>query len=350
MVVVNCRPSESCCHRFASTIRQSLSIVLAASLLCCTIGATQAAEAPNASAASAAVPARKPQGIKTSSVTKLLDLEGQGSHQLSLPSDVTVVKDNVYVVDSGNDRISVFSRRGEYRFSFGDKPSGDSSQSLNGPLGIDSDERGFIYVADRNNFKIQVFGPKGEFVHAFPVTVNGTPIKPVDVAVHPENERLYVTGNTNHRVMAFTRVGELLNTWGGNGMERAKFRYPASLALTPDYDIAVVDVLNSRVQVFDPDGAFLVSVGTWGVLPGQLVRPKGIAIGPNGHFFVSDGYLELIQVYDGESQFLHVLGTNGQPENMVTAAGIAFDDDHRLYVCKMLENKVSVYALSVPPD
>ncbi len=267
------------------------------------------------------------------------------SEGLALPSDVAVGRDGrIYVVDSGNHRIAVFQRGGKRLFTFGSRGSG--AGQMRDPVGIGIDLSGQVYVADKGNHRVQIFSADGAYARALAVKVGGKDVAPVDVAVDAAGKTVYVTGNSNHKVMAFSPDGRLLYQWGGEGVNRGEFRYPATVAVGTDGRVYVVDVLNTRVQVRDPDGSFY-AVGEWGVLPGQLFRPKGVALDRHGRVYVSDSYLDVVQVFNSAYQFLYVLGSGGKPQPLIAAAGITIDADNRLYVAEMLKHRVAVFEL--PP-
>ncbi|HEB56532.1 MAG TPA: 6-bladed beta-propeller [Gammaproteobacteria bacterium] len=269
-------------------------------------------------------------------------LTGADSTRLSMPTDVAVDENSVYVVDGANHRIVVFSLSGKVLYTFGGKGYGQGK--LNSPVGL-TIHRDKIYVADRENRLIQIFARDGHFIRQFKVLSRGKAIRPIDIAVSKDGREYYVSGNRNHRLMVFSAAGKLLREWGGDGLNPGQFRYPGSVLVLPDSRIAVVDVLNTRVQVFEKDGTFSVQVGEWGVLPGQLFRPKGVAIDANNNFYISDSYMDVIEVYDGKARFKYVL----QPENMaykpITPAGITIDRQGRLYIAEVLKNRVAVFQL-----
>jgi DNA-binding beta-propeller fold protein YncE len=274
------------------------------------------------------------------------DLTHAGASPLVLPSDVAVAPNgNIYIVDGGNHRVVVYDSDGTYLKIIGGK--GSDAGLFSGPMGITIDQKARIYVADTNNHRIQIFKSNGEFLRQFPIKLKGKKIRPIDIAVSPSGDKVYVTGNTNHKVMVYsltyTLSGVHLTNWGGNGTNPGEFRYPATIAVNPQGNVYVVDVLNSRVQQFDEKGKLLTMVGKWGVMPGQLFRPKGVAIDRQNNVYVSDSYLEVIQVFDSDSRFSHVLGSISKPKKFISPGGIAVDKANRLYVAEMLGNKVSVY-------
>ncbi len=72
------------------------------------------------------------------------------------PADVaTDAAGNVYVADTGNDRIQKFTAAGAYLTQWGSAGSG--SEQLNGPRGVAADGGGNVYVADTSNDRVQKF-------------------------------------------------------------------------------------------------------------------------------------------------------------------------------------------------
>ncbi len=282
------------------------------------------------------------ENIPTMSARHLFDITKGSAGALLLPTDIAIDKrGRVYVVDSGNSRVAVFSADGDPLGTI--SRAGAATGELRDPVGIGIDHNGLVYVADAGNKRIQVFGSNGKFRFGFPTREGGRSIKPIDVAVTP-NGNIYVTGNTNHRVMVFNRRGKLLRSWGGEGTSDGQFRYPGTLTIR-DGLVYVVDVLNTRVQVFDSSGKYRFDIGEWGVAPGQMFRPKGIALDRRGKRYVSDSYMDLIQVFDVPYRFSHVLGNKGEIQKFTAPAGLAISSGNRIYIAEMLKHKVSVYSL-----
>ena len=285
----------------------------------------------------AAAPASK-------TIKHLFDITDSKVESLVLPTDVEVYQSLIYIVDSGNNRLVVLGEDGNTKFTVGQEGSGPSE--FQDPVGIGIDNKGRIYVADSGNHRIQIFNAKGKYSGEFAVSSNGAPVRPIDVAVDSKTNHIFVTGNNSHNVMVFDRSGRLIREWGGNGADTGKFRYPATIAVTPNFDVAVVDVFNTRIQLFQPDGVFLVAIGEWGVLPGQLFRPKGIAVDRQGNIYVSDSYMNVIQVFNDSGKFLYLLKQEGaKHEMMMTPAGIAVSRNNRLYVAEMLKHRISVFQM-----
>lgn len=282
--------------------------------------------------------------LETRGVEHLFDLTQAANTALALPTDVAVAPDGkIYVVDGSNDRVAVYNNEGGFVATIGSR--GSAEGQLLSPIGIDVDKKGNIYVADSGNYRIQIFSGTGTFIRQIPLKEKNVKIKPVDVAIDDEKQILYVTCNTNHKIMRYSTHGKYIGSWGKQGNNPSEFRYPATITVSAEGLIYVVDVLNSRIQIFERNGNLLTVAGTWGVLPGQLFRPKGVAVDAKGSIYVSDSYMDLIEVFDNTMHFSHVLGKQDSPHEFVTPAGITLDRHQRIYVAEMLGNKVSVYRL-----
>lgn len=276
-----------------------------------------------------------------------LNLVQELGNGLSLPTDVAVGRDGrVYVVDSAHHRIVVYAKSGKRIKHFADEGTGKAQ--LKGPVGIGTGPKGRVYVADRGNHRIQVFDAEGGFIISIALKRGRYAIRPVDVAVNAQGTLLYITGNNNHRVMVYTTAGRFVREWGGEGVNRGEFRFPATVALGKDDAVHVVDVLNTRVQKFDSQGELRVQIGEWGVQPGQFFRPKGVAVDNAGRVYVSDSYLQVVQVFDERSRFLYVLGENNAPKRFEAPVGLAVAGG-RLYVTDQLAGKVLVFTVGHPP-
>lgn len=264
------------------------------------------------------------------------------------PSDIAVGPGgDSYLVDGVNNRILVFDRQGNQKFSFGRKGSGNGEFLF--PLGIAIADEGTVFVADSGNRRIQVFDLKGNYLYRFAVSSGPgeKPADPVDVLVSPLNGYVYVADNENHKIKVYTREGAFAFEWGKFSEGNDGFRYPGLLAINQFNEVFVVDVLNTRVQKFTPFGEYIATIGTWGVLPGRLFRPKGVAVDKKDRVFVTDSYMGCVQVFTGLGGFLGVMCGGSQKRQFITPVGIAVDDRNGLlYVVEMKADRATVLTLS----
>ncbi|WP_053001287.1 6-bladed beta-propeller [Kosmotoga pacifica] len=134
---------------------------------------------------------------------------GSGPGQFSFPTDIAVFEDLVYVADGANCRIQVFNNFGEYLFEWGE-PGAGPGQFMN-PHGIDLSPYGvpepLVYVADSGNNRIQIFSMEGEFIAEIGRwgTAPGEFIDPYGVAVDFEGN-IYVADSANQRIQKFAPI------------------------------------------------------------------------------------------------------------------------------------------------
>lgn len=84
---------------------------------------------------------------------------GSGPGQFRGATDLAVDNRNgdIYVVDSGNNRVQRFDRDGRFISEFGSAGRGNSQ--FDRPYGIAIDKDGYIFVADTGNKRLQKFAP-----------------------------------------------------------------------------------------------------------------------------------------------------------------------------------------------
>ena len=82
--------------------------------------------------------------------------KGRGDGQLRNPRGISFDCDDLlYVPEYSNNRVSVFSCRGEFVTSFGSKGSGPGQ--FKGPSCIIVDSDGVVYVCDAEKYRVQCF-------------------------------------------------------------------------------------------------------------------------------------------------------------------------------------------------
>ena len=107
---------------------------------------------------------------------------------------------------------------------------------------------------------------------------------PSDVVVAPNGD-IFVAdghgGNSNARIVKFSKDGKFIKAWGKKGTAPGEFEAPHALAMDSRGRLFVGDRGNSRIQIFDQDGKFLEE---WK----QFGRPSGLLIDKNDMIYVAD--------------------------------------------------------------
>jgi DNA-binding beta-propeller fold protein YncE len=108
----------------------------------------------------------------------------------------------VYVADTANNRIQVFSSNGTFISKFGE--FGARNGTLRSPEGIAIDQGGNVYVADTANNRIQVFSSNGTFIERWgEYGLNEEGLRsPSGIAIDSSSGNVYVADTANNRISA----------------------------------------------------------------------------------------------------------------------------------------------------
>jgi DNA-binding beta-propeller fold protein YncE len=209
--------------------------------------------------------------------------QGSGAGQFSFPHSIAADHSfNIYVTDTGNNRVEKFTSAGAFVTSWGSSGTGDGQFFQ--PLGIAIDGSTNVYVVDNSNHRVQKFTSSGTFltkwgsqqVGAEDSTFQGDPgftpglfMSVCDLAVDLNDaNRLYASDPGNHRVQEFDPNGGLLDAWGGFGTNPGQFEGTGAIAVDNTGFLYVLDVGNNRLQKFLRSD--LVSVGAMPQVPRTL--------------------------------------------------------------------------------
>ena len=141
---------------------------------------------------------------------------GKKNGEFNFPNGLGVSKrEELYVCDSGNNRIQVFDLDLKFKRSFGKKGTGKGQFDF--PSDVDFDSNGCIYVVDNGNCRIQVFTQSERHLQTIGSQKSSssttTKFDPVRIIVH--NSHLYTTDYFNHHIAVFTMTGDLVTKFGG---------------------------------------------------------------------------------------------------------------------------------------
>ncbi len=196
---------------------------------------------------------------------------GVGSGQFHAPWAVAVdAEGHVYVADTWNHRIQKFDADGNHLLSWGRLAEVDvfdvtGQGGFFGPRGIavasgagepGMESSGEVYVADTGNNRIQVFDTEGGFLREFGGAGDGPGMlrEPVGLAVSATGD-VYVADTWHRRIQVFSGEGLFLRgwevpVWAGGVDDRPQ------LAAAPGAVIAT-DAAYQSVVVFDLEGTLL---------------------------------------------------------------------------------------------
>ncbi len=271
---------------------------------------------------------------------------GSGSGQLSGPAGVAVDSSgDVWVVDTGHNRVQEFNSKGEFVREFGGSGSGNGVFSK--PEGIAVSSSGNVYVADTGNYRVQEFNSKGEFVRVIGSLGegNGQFGDVRGVAVDGEGHVWTVEyGLLKTRVQEFTSEGVYINQFGKEGTGNVQFKSPKGIAVDSKGNVWVADTGNNRVQELKPNGEFVRVFGSEGTSNGLFKKPSSLAFDPEGDLWVADTGNNRVQRFTSEGSYLSQFGTVGNENGQFAEPeGIATDSSGNVWVADTGNNRIDTW-------
>jgi len=236
--------------------------------------------------------------------------QGQFVNALGLATDAT---GNVYVADTDNNRVQVFSPSGAFVREWGSQGF-DEAGKFSGAQDVAIDPDGSVWVADRANQRVQHFSSTGVFQAAYP-----TPKQATGIAVDATGQ-VYASahGDETHTVVRFDRAnpnpvdtlfGGLDTPWdievsrdgsiyvADNGLLQVN-RYepggkllgtikggvssPVALGVDLDCNLWLGNIAERRIEKYSPQGKLLTTAASTDLIA------EDIAIGPTGDLYVND--------------------------------------------------------------
>src|SRR5918995_1177254 len=125
-----------------------------------------------------------------------------------------------------------------------------TESSFKSPEGIAVDQAGNVYVADTANNRVQVFSSNGTFMSKWGKygVGNSSLNYPQGIAVDQAGN-VYVADTANNRVQVFSSNGTFMSKWGKYGVGNSSLNYPQGIAVDQAGNVYVADTANNRVQV-----------------------------------------------------------------------------------------------------
>ena len=227
---------------------------------------------------------------------RFIGQKGVDNKKLNCPWGVTVNRNDIFVTDMENNRILVFTEKGQFLRSFG-------QHLVDMPTGISVDNEGRIFVVNRGNNKILLFNQNEEYV----TTVND------DVELKsPRGISLDLQGN----IVVCSSESKCVKVLSVDGTFRrtiglGKIEEPFDCLCHED-KVYVSDRAGNAIKVFNVDGEFLYKFGKRGTGKGEVQRPTGLGIDKVGHLLVCCEKTQRVQIYKLDGTYVTSFGESGR--------------------------------------
>lgn len=176
------------------------------------------------------------------------------------------------------------------------------SDGLVRPTGVAAlPEKNRLYVVDTGDHTLKIFSSDGRFIKSVPGEGDSVSLHYPTFATATADGCVVLNDALNYRIKRFDADGNLLGSFGQEGDGPGTFARPKGISVDSDGHVYVVDNLFDNIQVFDPDGQLMLVIGAAGQGTGQFWSPAGIDIAGDT-IYVADTHNNRIQI-------LHYLGS-----------------------------------------
>jgi len=182
---------------------------------------------------------------------------------------------------------------------------------LSQPLGMDIDLDGNIYIADTGNNRILKCSPRGELLRE----VGGFGFdkeqfdRPVDIWAGNGLD-VFVVDYNNQRLERYDKDLNYIASYYSDELqnESLQFGYPAAVGFSSNGEIFLADHEFNRVLRIDSFGKPKASFGDFNWGEGRLSRPTKVLLTSRREIFVSDSTAEAIVEFDYYGNFVRRFG------------------------------------------
>ncbi|WP_042463043.1 6-bladed beta-propeller [Neobacillus dielmonensis] len=170
---------------------------------------------------------------------------------ITSPSGLRIFDNKLYVTDIQGKKVMVFNLDGKKLLEI--TTAAGQDDFLNSPNAVTVDQNKNIYVSDSGNQRVVVYDKKGEFKR----TINGSKdakgqskfVNPRGIAVDSKGT-LFLIDNMTHYVYAFDNKGKQIYQFGGLGAGNDQFYLPNGLYIDEKSELYITDTFNQRVAVY----------------------------------------------------------------------------------------------------
>jgi DNA-binding beta-propeller fold protein YncE len=167
------------------------------------------------------------------------------------PGGIRIFDEKLYATDIEQHKVFIFDLKGNKLQEIGTPGTEDGQLRAPNAVTVDKDDN--IYVADSGNQRIQIFTKDGKYLRNVNGSKDGTGssvfVNPRGIAVDSRGI-LYVVNNLTHFVYGFNDKGEKVFEFGGMGDANEQFYLPNGLFVDQDDQVYITDTLNQRVVVY----------------------------------------------------------------------------------------------------
>src|SRR5262245_33119913 len=229
----------------------------------------------------------------------------------------------IYVADTDNHQIEVFSKSGRRLGRFVHRVTTESGVVDGSPCALAFDRSGRLLVADQRVMYVDVMDRRARSLARLQTPAG----HPNALAVGSDGTIYVGTTAEASKVYRFRPDYHPIDSWGEQGQAAGSLFGVTALGVLGDTALAVIcGRTDLGIQLFTPDGRYLRGFGAHDVGDGNISLPSGVVVTSEGRLWVADEIRETIQIFDQVGNYLGKAGESGMaPGEFSHPSSLAFD-------------------------
>lgn len=253
----------------------------------------------------------------------------------------------IYLADTGNKRICVFSETGMPLVEYKTFRDADNTSEFMAPMDVAVDSSGTIFVSD--NVLNKVIGM--DFLGNMLVDIDfskaeSSRISPGRIAIDSE-DNLFIMDGSNDQVLVYTTSGRYRYKFGkmvggSTGITKASDIYPDRKHSV----IYVSSLQGPSILVFDYDGFQVRSFGKHDSGDPNFSLPTGVVATSDGIIYAADMLRSDVKVYTSEGLYIGKFGGVGKSVNAtIFPADLDISEDGRLFFVEKKSARIHIFKI-----
>lgn len=212
---------------------------------------------------------------------------------------------------------------------------------------------------DESNANWRIVTPAGPNELTFVDTFGSGVLSGPDGIATSDDGFVFVADTYHHRVVKFTADGQVVSTFGSEGVGPGQFSNPYGIDLDPAGNVYVSDFGGRRLQKFDAQGQYVATLAG----PDDLSLPLGLWVSDEGVVYLTDRAAHVVRRYTTDGTALAPWGPNVGSATLVSPQNVegeyrrngrldlhVSDGEGAFQVVTLDENGQSLGTFAAPPN
>ncbi|MFO7891356.1 MAG: NHL repeat-containing protein [bacterium] len=269
--------------------------------------------------------------------------EGEGELQFKEPNAISASPDgNIYIADTGNQRIQKLNPLGEFVQEAGG--FGWGGEEFDKPVSLCTRNGLDVYVADYNNHRIKRYDKDLNYLASIYTSEDvSSELKfsyPLDVTISDQGELFCLDGD-NIRILKLNLNAEPQLSFGDYDAGIGRLYEPLKMCILQSSFIYVSDRGKQAIMVFDIYGNYLFQIGV-----GKLQAPSGVSLIDLQYLLVTDYDQKLVFIFTTRGRLITQIDRRNYTGNSFQKPMDVCFHNNRIFVLDKSACRIDVFNIS----